>query len=106
PMGNKIYRPVDLYEKVTGDPPDLLGFFGDLSWRPGGTIGHNKIYMHENDTGPDDGVHDWNGIYGLYDPKNTNARHENRSIYDITPTILDMFGLDVPNGMKGSMIKR
>ena len=27
-MGNKIYRPIDLYEKVTGDPPDLLGFFG------------------------------------------------------------------------------
>ena len=104
-MGNKIYRPKNLYEKVTGDPPDLLGFFGDLSWRPGGTIGHNKIYMHENDTGPDDGVHDWNGIYGIYDSKNTNARHENKSIYDITPTILDIFGVDIPDGLKGEVIK-
>ncbi|MFH1536866.1 MAG: alkaline phosphatase family protein, partial [Patescibacteria group bacterium] len=44
-MGNKIYRPEDLYKEVTGDPPDLLGFFGDLSWRPGGTVGHDEIYI-------------------------------------------------------------
>ena len=103
-MGNKIYRPEDLYKEVTGDPPDLLGFFGDLSWRPGGTIGHDKIYIHENDTGPDDGVHDWNGIYAIYDPKNKANKREDRSIYDIAPTILKMYNIDIPKDMRGKSI--
>lgn len=103
-MGNKIYKPEDLYEEITGDPPDLLGFFGDLSWRPGGTLGHNKLYIHENDTGPDDGVHDWNGIYAIYDPKNPQSKRQDQSIYDIAPTVLNMFDINVPKDMKGSII--
>ncbi|MBU0670698.1 MAG: alkaline phosphatase family protein [Patescibacteria group bacterium] len=103
-MGNKIYRPEDLYEEINGDPPDLLGFFGDLSWRPGGTVGHNKLYIHENDTGPDDGVHDWNGIYAIYDPKNPQPKKQDQSIYDIAPTVLNIFNIDVPKDMKGKII--
>jgi predicted AlkP superfamily phosphohydrolase/phosphomutase len=95
-----------LYENPKGDKPDLLAFFGDLSWRPGGTVGHDKIYIHENDTGPDDGVHDWNGVYAMWQPKKKGCGwQENLSILDIAPTILNYFDVNIPKDFKGKIIK-
>ncbi|MFH0818656.1 MAG: alkaline phosphatase family protein [Patescibacteria group bacterium] len=107
--GNKLINIVapanELYNDPQGDVPDLLGFFGDLSWRPGGTVGHNKIYIHENDTGPDDGVHDWNGIYAFWQPEKTGSGLlPESSILDIAPTILNYFGVDIPKDFKGKII--
>jgi len=104
-LKNIVATASELYDDPQGDTPDLLGFFGDLSWRPGGTIGHNKIYIHENDTGPDDGVHDWYGVYAFYEPgKKGRGQLENLSILDIAPTILNYFNIKTPNNYKGKII--
>ena len=106
PLKNIVATAQELYGQPQGDTPDLLGFFGDLSWRPGGTVGHHKIYIHENDTGPDDGVHDWQGIYAFYEPnKQGRGWLENLSILDIAPTILNYFNVQVPTNFKGKIIK-
>jgi len=105
PMKNLVATAAELYSDPQGDVPDLLGFFGDLGWRPGGTVGHNKIYIHENDTGPDDGVHDWNGVYAMYQPnKQGIGQQEGLSILDIAPTILNYFNVSIPNNFKGKII--
>lgn len=105
-LKNIVATAQELYQNPQGDTPDLLGFFGDLSWRPGGTVGHNKIYIHENDTGPDDGVHDWNGIYAFYQPGEPGLGwQENLSILDVAPTILNYFDIKIPNNFKGKIIK-
>ncbi|MHA1271681.1 MAG: alkaline phosphatase family protein [Candidatus Helarchaeota archaeon] len=105
-MNNKIYEPKNLYKLVKGNPPDLMIYFDDLKWRSAGTIGHNKLYLEENDTGPDDAVHDFNGIFIMYDPKNKKKKHlDTISILDVAPTILDIYGLDIPEYMRGKIIK-
>lgn len=58
----KVYTPGELYPEVRGDPPDLLVYLDDLSWRSAGTLGWPTNYLEENDRGPDDAVHDWIGI--------------------------------------------
>lgn len=105
-LDNLITTPEELYQDPQGDPPDILAFFGDLSWRPGGTIGHNKVYIHENDTGPDDGVHDWNGVYALWQPgQQGSGKIEEQSILDVAPTILKYFDVSAPSHFKGKIIK-
>ena len=49
-------------KEVNCVPPDLLVYPDDLNWRAIGTVGHETIYSDENDTGPDDANHDYNGI--------------------------------------------
>jgi len=73
PSGEKwetrVYRPEELYPAVRGDPPDLMVYFDDLSWRSAGTVGWPSPYLEENDRGPDDAVHDWLGVLAVYDPE-------------------------------------
>ncbi len=71
---NKAYRPQELYPEVNGDPPDLMVYLDDLNWRPAGTIGWPTLYLSENDRGPDDAVHDWIGVYAVYDPEGTLSK--------------------------------
>ena len=68
---NEVYSPHELYPEVNGDPPDLMVYLDNLSWRPAGTIGWNELYLPENDRGPDDAVHDWIGVFVIYDPEET-----------------------------------
>lgn len=67
----RVYTPRELYSEVRGDPPDLLVYFDDLSWRAAGTLGWDTMYLPENDRGPDDAVHDWYGVFSIYDPEGT-----------------------------------
>ena len=102
-MGAQVYLPRELYPTVRGDAPDAIAYFGDLAWRSAGTVGHGRWFLEENDTGPDDAVHDWDGIYVLHDPEGrvTTSRRA-REIYDVAPTILDIF--DVPHELRGTSL--
>ncbi len=105
PMGVEAYRPRELYPVVRGDAPDAIVYFGSLSWRSAGTIGHGRWHLPENDTGPDDAVHDWDGIYLLHDPSGrVSPGEEPASIYDIAPTVLTLMGLQVPPGLRGGSL--
>ena len=101
-MGNKCYKPEEIYDKVNGVSPDLVVIFGDLRWRSVGTVGSNSIHTFENDTGPDDANHAQEGMY-LYSHPSLPARGrvDSPTLYDVAPTILTQLGLPVPANMKG-----
>ncbi len=101
-----VYKPEDVYREVNGVAPDLLVYFGDLSWRSAGSIGTDSIHLFENDTGPDDANHAQEGIF-IWDQKDVRPCDASYSIYDIAPTILDYLGLEIPPEMIGeSLLKR
>ncbi len=77
---NMAYRPEELYPEVNGDAPDLMVYLDDLWWRPAGTIGWPSPYLEENDRGPDDAVHDWFGVYAVYDPEGTIGKGDQGEI--------------------------
>lgn len=105
-MDTKVYKPEDFYEIIRGDPPDLMVYFDDLNWRSAGTVGYDSIYLKENDTGPDDAVHDYYGIYIIFNPKRKIGKDlGTKNILDIAPTCLNILGFEVPKDMEGNIIK-
>lgn len=103
---NRITYPEQLYDESNGSKPDLMVYFDNLFWRSAGTIGHNTLYLSENDTGPDDSVHWMDGIFLLYKKDRTESIKLDRlSIYDVAPIILDMMDQQVPSDMKGKTSK-
>ncbi len=107
PIGSKAFRPEDIYRSVNGVAPDLIVYFGDLSWRSVGAVGMDSIYTYENDTGPDEANHDWYGIFVMSSPQGPVPLRGNVgdvSIYDVAPTVLRHFGLEVPADMIGQSL--
>ena len=103
-IGTKVFKPENIYKKCKNIAPDLIVYIGNLDWRSAGSVGGGKIHLYENDTGPDDANHSENGIF-IWNGKNLKD-DETYSIYDIAPTIMTYFGLDVPKDMIGkSLIK-
>lgn len=106
PMGNRCYRPDEIYNAVNGIPPDLIVIFGDLKWRSVGLVGMDSIYSFENDTGPDDANHAQQGMYILAHPSLPPRGHVNGpTLYDVMPTILKQLSIPVPSGLKGKAIE-
>lgn len=108
PIGTRVQRPEDLYRTTRNVPPDLIVYFGDLDWRSVGSIGMGCLHTFENDTGPDDANHDYNGLFILADPRiapsDRGRRLDGITLYDVAPTVLDCLGLKVPADMLGQDI--
>lgn len=127
PIGTRVWRPQDVYKSCNNIPPDVIIYFGDLNWRSVGSVGHGTIWIHENDTGPDDANHSQFGIaivsgvqafrqsavqaVGWSGDGNqqgnegaSDGPRGGMSIYDIAPTILQAFGIEPPEGMGRSAI--
>ncbi|MBW2623430.1 MAG: alkaline phosphatase family protein, partial [Deltaproteobacteria bacterium] len=110
PMGTRVFKPEQIYRKTRNIPPDLLVYFGDLAWRSAGSVGKNQpLYVFENDTGPDDANHAQDGllIMAIKDenPPWPAGPRLGLEIYDVAPTVMDYFGLDVPEDMIGRVIR-
>ena len=100
-IGTRVYRPEDLYHEVNGVAPDLIAYFGNLTWRSIGSVGDGRIHVRENDTGPDDANHAKMGIAIMAGPGMPTALPADASLYDIAPTVLTAFGVPVPGDMQG-----
>ena len=107
-IGTKALRPEQLYREVNGVAPDLLVYFGDLNWRSVGSVGLKSVLTHENDTGPDDANHDYEGIFILDErgsrPAVKHGRVDGLTLYDVAPTALTMLGLKPSPHMIGRSI--
>ena len=106
-IGSVALRPQELYKVQRGVPPDLIVYFGNLDWRSVGSVGYGSIYTFENDTGPDDANHAQHGIFAMRVPGrvDTGRRLAGLRLYDVAPTILDLYGMQVPPEMQGRVIR-
>ncbi len=103
-IGTRVFKPEAVYRECRNIPPDLIVYFGDLFWRSVGSVGYNSIYTYENDTGPDDCNHAEMGIYIIKQNGRTNGHTSPKSLYDIAPTVLNEFDIDIPVAMQGHPI--
>ncbi|MCI4350818.1 MAG: alkaline phosphatase family protein [Thermoplasmata archaeon] len=105
-MPTQVLEPAELYREVRGDPPDMMVYFGELKWRSAGTLGHPGLFLRENDTGPDDAVHSYDGVFAVYDAHRSGAREIPRqNILDVTPTLLAMLGEPLPGHLQGAPMR-
>lgn len=94
-MSNHVFEPDKLYGNAVGDKPDLMVYFDDLYWRSAGTVGHDSLYLSENDTGPDDSVHSMDGVFMLRVPGRDLGGRQlvGLRVEDIGPSLLKIYGL-------------
>lgn len=105
PMKVDLLDPVSIYRSVRGDPPDLMAYFDDLRWRSAGTMGYPSLFLHENDTGPDDAVHGFDGVFLFRDARNPTGRDlGTQKILDVLPTLLRWLGEPIPDHVQGTPI--
>ncbi len=97
--------PREVFDEVRGLAPDLFAYFDDLRWRSAGTVGHSGLFLPENDTGPDDSVHSWDGLLAASGP-GVQARGpiSPNHIRDVAPTILEILRVPRPATMRGQPI--
>jgi predicted AlkP superfamily phosphohydrolase/phosphomutase len=105
-IGTKVYKPEEIYSESRRIPPDLIVYFGGLSWRSVGSIGLGSVLTFENDTGPDDANHD---TYGIFIMKGQGVegrgQREGLNLLDVAPTVLHQMGIEVPADMEGRVIR-
>jgi predicted AlkP superfamily phosphohydrolase/phosphomutase len=98
----RVCRPGELFREVTGCPPDLIVYFGDLAWRSVGSVGTKQLFTQDNDTGPDEANHYWQGIFiSPWERGRRGVEHDPVRIYDVGPTLLKRFGVAPPEGIVG-----
>jgi len=102
PLNTRVFKPGEIYKNVRNVPPDLIVHFGGLYWRSIGTVGHGRIHLQENDTGPDGCNH---AQYGMFILAGTNCplsgEYEGARLLDMAPTLLDLAGYEIPETMQG-----
>lgn len=104
-INTKVFKPEDIYTECNGIPPDLIVYYGDLSWRSIGSVGNRTIWARENDTGPDDANHSQYGIFIMRNGKSQyGVRREGVTLYDVAPTILNYMSVKVPEDMEGEAL--
>lgn len=102
PLRSKVFKPEEIYRNVRNVAPDLIVHFGDLYWRSIGSVGHGRIHLEENDTGPDACNHAQFGAFILHAPDlKQRGECKGARLLDIAPTLLDLAGYDVPPSMQG-----
>jgi len=101
-LGTLVFKPEEIYRDIRGIPPDLIVHFGGLYWRAVGGVGYPTIHVQENDTGPDDCNPAQFGAFVMAAPNCSLAGEiEGVHLLDMSPTLLDLAGYDVPDSMRG-----
>lgn len=102
PLNSLVFKPQEIYRHVRNVAPDLVVHFGGLYWRSIGSIGHGRLHLEENDTGPDACNHAQFGAFILAAP-NGKVRGEftGARLLDMAPTLLKLAGHEVPEAMQG-----
>ncbi|MBK9127620.1 MAG: alkaline phosphatase family protein [Phycisphaerales bacterium] len=103
PMGNRAYRPAELYRATNGAAPDLIALLGDLHWRGVGSVGNPSLYVFDADAGPDDANHAQQGMHILVAPGGPRGELD-ASIYDVFPTSQRLLGLPPTTDVRGRVL--
>jgi predicted AlkP superfamily phosphohydrolase/phosphomutase len=105
PLATRLVRPETTFVEALGQPPDLLAFFGDLTYRSLGALGSASIYASPDEVDGGGGRggcnHDWDGIVLATGPSIPRSQLQGAELLDIGPTLLASMGIEVPASWQG-----
>jgi predicted AlkP superfamily phosphohydrolase/phosphomutase len=105
PLNSLVFKPQEIYRHVRNVAPDLVVHFGGLYWRSIGSIGHGRLHLEENDTGPDACNHAQFGAFILSAPNcKTRGEFTGARLLDMAPTLLKLAGYEIPEAMQGRVL--
>ncbi len=102
-MHTRALRPQELFSgPYVDEASDLLVYFDDLYWRAGQNIGNDTVYDFDTEVGPDDAVHDYDGVFVMARPgEQKGQRIAGLHLMDVAPTVLKLMGVEVPSDFEG-----
>src|SRR5882724_3669206 len=107
PLNSLVFKPQEIYKNVRNVAPDLIVHFGRLYWRSIGSVGHGRLHLEENDTGPDACNHAQFGMFILSAPDSPlQGEFQGARLLDLAPTLMDLAGYKVPAAMQGHSLAR
>ena len=102
PLNSLVFKPNEIYRHMRNVAPDLIVHFGRLYWRSIGSVGHGRLHLEENDTGPDACNHAQFGAFILAAPNCAeHGEYTGARLLDIAPTLMQLAGYAVPETMQG-----
>ncbi len=102
PLNSLVFKPEQIYRKVRNVAPDLIVHFGALYWRSIGSVGHGRLHVEENDTGPDACNHAQFGAFILAAPNSPlNGEIKSARLLDMMSTLMQLAGYSIPETMQG-----
>jgi predicted AlkP superfamily phosphohydrolase/phosphomutase len=102
PLNSLVFKPEEIYKNVRNVAPDLIVHFGALYWRSIGSVGHGRLHLEENDTGPDACNHAQFGAFIMAAPNcPLKGEVEHGRLLDVMPTLMKLAGYDIPHAMQG-----
>ncbi len=105
-MDNKIYLPQEIYHgEFAEESPDIMIYFDNLKCGVNNDVGNEGLYSWATTTGSDDAGHAPLGTFVMAGPATPNLGDIGQiSIYDVTPTILSIFGINKSEDFRGRII--
>jgi predicted AlkP superfamily phosphohydrolase/phosphomutase len=106
PMATQVHRPQELFTgPYVEEAPDLFVYLDDLSWRAGQDLNNAELYSFDTEIGPDDAVHDHQGIFAMAGPGVASAGElTGLQLMDVAPTALQHLGVTPPADMEGHAV--
>ncbi len=107
PMTTAAYRPRDLFTgPYVDEAPDLMVYLDSLSWRAGQDLNNESLYSFDTEIGPDDAVHDYDGILVMAGPGVESVGElSGLQLMDVAPTVLHHLRQPQPAGLEGRIIR-
>ncbi len=106
-MQTRAYRPAELFTGAYVDQaPDLMVYFDDLNWRAGQDLNNSELYSFDTEIGPDDAVHDYDGIFVMAGPGVEQVGElSGLQLMEVAPTVLHHLGQPIPQDMEGKVVR-
>ena len=107
PMQTRAYRPSELFTgEYVDQAPDLMVYFDQLNWRAGQDLNNPVLYSFDTEIGPDDAVHDYEGIFAMAGPGVESAGQlTGLQLMDVAPTVLHHLAQPVPADFEGKTVR-
>jgi len=106
PLATQALKPQEVFTgPYVSEAPDLFIYFDDLSWRAGQDLNNPGLYSFDTEIGPDDAVHDHEGLLVMAGPGlDSHGELRGLQLMDVAPTVLSHLGEQAPADMEGKVI--
>ncbi len=105
-LNTKVYKKEDYFKgKCEDRAPDMIVYFDDLEYGCNTSlIGNETLWSLATAKGSDDAAHSQQGIFIMKNNKCKGNLGE-LEIVDVAPTILNELGIEIPEDMKGKIVR-
>jgi predicted AlkP superfamily phosphohydrolase/phosphomutase len=104
PIGTLVFKPEEIYQKISRLAPDLFVRFGD-AWQSISAVGYHNLHVRDESSISDGCCFRRFGAFILAAANNPlSGEIHDAHLLNIAPTLLDLAGYEIPASMQGKSL--